>query len=555
VLSVPANGFLYADGGAVKGTLQLVVKEALDAASIIKAGLSTVSGDRPLETGGMFFIDARQGDQILKINQANAISAAIPSDTIKPGMMLFAGERTVKGDIDWRNPTQIRNSLVTVDMHKLNFYPPGYLDSLKEWGSNISDKKFTDSLYFSFAELFQTPETDSRNLTVGGQVQADTLRTDSSYERKPYYQGDAIYFDHCAINPASVKAFWHDKFQHTFIATRQFEERMKYIHLSGDQEILDLYINNLDKDLSYVDSLVVNSVKREALYPLVPKFQEFAGRRDGNVTGGGKSAAKLAEYFRNKTALFTEQISKAQREFWTQQASLDETFFQRQSEYIQDSIKRMNKNFQQEYELNLKEARRQLDMKFYTVSITTTGWKNVDRYVEESVRTQTTLDYTDPQTGKKAVIRYEPVSFGIEDAASFDRLSVYLIPDQLSSYIKLNASNAGYSGKLNELMKYNLAVVGYKNDNPFFYSMKNVSSQHYAGIKLSLISERNLIQQLNMLASGAQAKDIGKEQDFLRFEIKDKRRQDDKRDRILVSKRIFRLIFAACLPEIDSATK
>jgi hypothetical protein len=551
VLSVPGNGFLSASGEVVKGSIQLIVKEAMDAASIMKAGLSTMSGDRTLETGGMFFIDARQGKQILKINPDNAIYAAVPADTIKPGMMLFKGERTAKGNIDWKNPTPIIHSLVTVDIQSLNFYPPGYLDSLKAWGYNVTDKKFTDSLYYSFAGMFQqravvamADTSFSDDVTGEVQTKGDSVIRDTSY--RPLY--DFNYAD-CAINPASVKAFWNEKFQNTFIATREFEERMKYIHELGQKEVIDEYMNNLDKDLSYVDSLIVADHSRGSTIRLIRKFEEFASRRDGKVMGGTSNAVKLAAYFKKKTKAYTDAISKAQRAFWDKQASLDRDFYQKQASFKEDSIKRMNEKFRQEFDLNLKEAYRQLDIKKYTVPVTTTGWYNVDRYVFQSVENQTTLDYTDPVTGKKAVIRYEPVAFSIDDTVSFDRLYVYLFSDKLSTYVRLDETNGVFSGKLNELMNYNMAVVAYKNDKPYFCFMKNVQSKTYTGIRLSSTTETELKKQLNTIASKSQLQELRKEQEFFRFEVKDLERQRENKNRIWLLERVRIVVFPKCYPD------
>ena len=51
----------------------------------------------------------------------------------------------------------------------------------------------------------------------------------------------------CGVNPASVKTIWNRKFNNTNLATKEFEERMPYIHQTCNNSILELYINNLDK--------------------------------------------------------------------------------------------------------------------------------------------------------------------------------------------------------------------------------------------------------------------------------------------------------------------
>lgn len=561
VLSVPANGFLGTEGNAVNGYVQLVVKEALDAASIMKAGLSTMSGNQQLETGGMFFIDARQGEKVLKIDPANALYVAIPSDTLKPGMKLFKGKRNGKGGIDWTDPAPLNNALTTVDIQSLNFYPPLYLDSLKRWGYDITNKKFTDSLYYSFAgEVGPRPVT--ADTTVKNNYKSDTLPghdTDTSLRgHSSGDQGDR-YYHPCGVNPANVKAIWNDHFQNTFIATKQFEERMKYIHDIGWNELLDAYVDNIDKDLFYTDSLIAYGTVPVEFTFMQNQFKKFASRHDGNVIGKNKSASKLAEYFRKKSKAYTEAITKTQQAYWNQQAKLDKDFYKKQSGHQQDSLNRLASNFQEEFEVNLKDAWRQLGISeknvqavptgnVYVAPVTTAGWYNVDRYVYKSVENQTTLDFTDKQTGKRAIIRYNPVSFSIDDAASFDRVSVYLLPDKLSSFIRLSDSSGIYSGKLDELMKYNMAVVAYKGDQAYFYSMNNIQSSNYTGIKLTAVSNKELTEKLSAISSKSQVRSLKKENDFLRLEIKDLRRQKQNNELIRLRERLYDIIFP-CGPE------
>ncbi|PZR23118.1 MAG: hypothetical protein DI535_24780 [Citrobacter freundii] len=564
VVSIPANGFLDAGGNAANGSVQLVLKEALDAASIMKAGLSTMAGDRQLETGGMFFIDARQGEKVLKINPVNTLHVAIPSDTLKPRMQLFKGKRN-KGGIDWTDPAPLNTALTTVDIQSLNFYPPLYLDSLKRWGYDITNKKFTDSLYYSFAG-------EIVNRAVPTPVAADTAlkdeyRIDTSYSQSKDsntiglssgHQRD-LYYHACGLNPANVKAIWNDHFQNTFIATKQFEERMKYLHKIGVDDFLKVYIDNIDKDLFYADSLIAYTAAEFIFTDIQSQFKKFASRHDGNVNGGNKNAAKLAEYFRKKSKAYTQAITKTQQSYWNKQAKLDEEFYKKQSGHQQDSMNRLISNFSEEFELNLKDAWRQLGMNekivqivptenTYIAPVTTTGWYNIDRYVYESVKNQTTLDYTDQQTGKRAIIRYDPVSFRIVAAASFDRVSVYLLPDKLSSFIRLSDSSGVYSGKLDELMKYNMAVIAYKGDQAYLCSINNIQSRNYDELTLTAVSNQELKDKLGAISSESQVRSLKKESDFFRFEIKDLKRQKLNNERIRLRERLYRVIFP-CWPD------
>jgi len=118
------------------------------------------------------------------------------------------------------------------------------------------------------------------------------------------------------------------------------------------------------------------------------------------------STQLLKNYYENKTRAYTEAITKTQNEFWNKQAEADNEASNRKSYHEIDSATRMNQNFAEEFELNLKEAYRQLGYDtaikrvpattVYRTQVTTTGWCYVDRYVYESTMTRNTLDYTDP---------------------------------------------------------------------------------------------------------------------------------------------------------------
>ncbi|MEJ0083219.1 MAG: hypothetical protein WDM78_20230 [Puia sp.] len=62
------------------------------------------------------------------------------------------------------------------------------------------------------------------------------------------------------------------------ISTREFEERISWIHRSGNNDIPDLYINNLDKDLSYIDSLAAGKMAGEKMDAIKAQFLLFASR-------------------------------------------------------------------------------------------------------------------------------------------------------------------------------------------------------------------------------------------------------------------------------------
>lgn len=158
ILQIAANAFLNGLGEAPDELVNLEVKEAMTPSEIIQAGLSTTSNGLLLETGGMFYINARSGEKNLDMDQSKPIMANVPNQTNKD-MSLFVGERKKDGQINWINPKPMKKQLATVDVTKLNFYPPNFLDSLEGMGFDVKNKVLTDSVYYSFASQKVCGET------------------------------------------------------------------------------------------------------------------------------------------------------------------------------------------------------------------------------------------------------------------------------------------------------------------------------------------------------------------------------------------------------------
>jgi len=584
VFAIPAHTFLDAGGKPATGTVQLEIKEALKAADIMKGGLNTKSGDKLLETGGMFYINARQGDASLKIDPKNAIYAEVPSDEAKPGMQLFEGKRLADGSIDWVNPKPIRKDLIPVDILSLDFYPPHYLDSLKSWGYDISNKKFTDSLYYSFATLFISAERaaieKARQDSIAAVeaalaaeyaakiAQYDSAPVEEHWGKEPAwdYSGDDLYHPWEGINPAEIKAVWDEKFKNTLLATREFEERLPYIHRTCNSHVLDLYINNLDKNLCTIDSMAAflfsdaEGGSQMSASSQNPEFLQFAARGDGKVKNGEKNVELLKAYYQQKSKMYTEAIAKTVNEFWGKQGELNRDAAEKRSEQQAKDQQRNAENFKQELELNLDEAYRQLGKKRptplpgspYGLHIATTGWYNVDAYVIQSTQTRTTLDYTDPETGKKAVINYEPLSVTIENYKEYDRVLVYLLPDELSSFQRMPNMNGVFEEKLNELMRYKLVCLAYKGDRSFYFS-KDEMGKGKLSVSLIEASDKDIEANIGKLSKRSQSKAMHDELRYIDFEKAEAKRQQQLVKIKELTNRIRPVIFPCMAAKTDSA--
>ncbi len=149
LLSVPKTAFLL-DGKPFREKAIIKWEEALDAPTIMKNGLSTMTHGKQLETQGMMGINAftKEGEK-LSIDPKVGIYVQVPVDEYKEGMKLYRGVTDKNGIINWTDPRSLEKALVPVDMKQLNFYPEGYEAKLNELKLPLS-KGYRDSLYLSF---------------------------------------------------------------------------------------------------------------------------------------------------------------------------------------------------------------------------------------------------------------------------------------------------------------------------------------------------------------------------------------------------------------------
>jgi mono/diheme cytochrome c family protein len=667
LFAIEANTFLDPSGKAAANPVELEIKEALLPFDIMKAGLSTVSDGKLLETGGMFYLGAKSGNDSLHIDPKKPIQASVPYSGTRNDMMLFDGKREADGRINWVNPVKTVKQLTTTEITKLNFYPPGYLDSLKKWGYNIKDKKFTDSLYYSFIcsggadstkvvnkSKLTKEELDSvvTEVSILPKLSGATATSKVSYSYASAKDGRSIFKASCAvchsmcsyhltgpgmaglarrvpsrnwvidyiknnekmikakdpyalkilkenggaamtvfegtltseqlqmltdyilrgdcdeapndgcpeINPSRIKAIWDRKFNNSILATHEFEERLQAIFQTCDQRLLSLYINNLDKNLYEIDSMAAYNCKTEK-YKL---FLDFYNRRDGAVKIENKKMRQLQQYASEKKRLYEKAALQTMQKLWKNEQDKNDQAWIKWDAHFRAEWVRNNENFTKELDINLESAFRQVGKTYIpptrvtTVStnktpvippstyvsapIINTGWKNVDAFTREATFNRTSLNYTDNVTGKKAVIQYKPVNITVEKNNEYDRILGYLIPDQLSSFQLMKTSPTGCTENLNELLHYNLVVIGIKGDKMYYSETTAIAPQNYT-IALKESSEKQLREKLNTSYSLLKQDDVLKDIQYQFFDIKETERQKKTQEREQFKVKLYPIVF------------
>lgn len=583
VLDIPKGAFVDDLGNAISTPVRVTILEAINGVDIMKAGLSTMSGDTLLETGGMFYLDAQVNGERVGIDPNKPLTVMVPSDKTDPKMMLYEGVMTEEGVVDWRNPQPLPRTLVPVDINTLDFYPPGYLDKLAELGKDAGNKGYADSLYWSFSPDIQSSiddgepaDSDSVLLTAESKLEAQYgaylfashcsschkpeqdltgpalkgarqrwegqgdiyawiknssvyLKTGNRYANElfrkwnksvmtPHDLSDAEidqilrYVDmptsamsgRMGIDPAKVQAIWNERFNGTNLATREFEERMLEIHRTCDNKVLDLYANNLDRNLSQLDSMAVRMGHGA--------FASFALRNDGRVQLPKHAAERLRKVYTEWSRRYAEAARRTQEEFYRKEAQADQQSYERQSGQNNKDLNQDGERFRREFDANLKDALRQLGIEkngptreppitAYVANVTNPGWWNVDRAVFQATADRRDMQFTDKQTGKTATLTYTPITIEVADKETFSELRVYLIPKELSSYQRVMETAGVFTERLNALFGYDVICMGRKDGQQYAASQWNVGGERTITLTMEPTDDEALKRMIRVSTS------------------------------------------------------
>jgi len=131
-LTILKNTFVNSQGQPAK-TVSVNLVEVSAIADIIKANLQTTSGDKILQTGGMFFIDAKENNKSLAVAEGKSIYVEVKSNNKDPQMKIFGGKFDDNGKIDWTTTDNLENNLIPIPLNLLNFK--------SGWECFLSDKQ------------------------------------------------------------------------------------------------------------------------------------------------------------------------------------------------------------------------------------------------------------------------------------------------------------------------------------------------------------------------------------------------------------------------------
>lgn len=522
-IDIPRGAFLDAQGRAITDAVRVTVLEALDAARILKAGLSTLSGDTLLETGGMFYLDARHQGERAAIDPAKPITVMVPCTQPDPRMMLYHGVRTEGGQIDWRDPQPLKRSQVPVDITTLDFYPPGYVTKLADLGQDAGDKALRDSLYFAFS-------------TADAREPRWSTESDSTL---------SLTFSPIGIDPAKVKAFWNPRFNGTNLATREFEERMRAIHGTCANAVLDLYVQGLDKDLSELDARAARLGH--------PAFAAFAKRMDGRVDLPAHAAKRLSALYERWSRAEAEAIRRTQERYWAAQRALDAEADRKDAQQAAIRARRDMQLLQEEFDSNLADACRQLGIAklgpatepppyAYVAPVIRPGWFNIDRPVYQLTASRASGTITDPVSRRQATIAYAPFSVLVDERAQYTELTAHLVPRELNSFVRMADNGIRFTERVNKRLTYDLVCIGVRQGRRWAAAQAIAKDSMEAHAALEPVSEEELEALLRALKPSARSGLID-EARFALFSAGDRQRRSANAERERLRRELLPVVF------------
>lgn len=108
IIRISRNTFVDIDGKAITGKVEVKLIEALTPIDRVLGNLTTTFENKPLETGGMIFLDALSGSKQLSIANGKNILIKMPTDSALTSMSVFEGQKDSSG-IKWKDPVAIQS--------------------------------------------------------------------------------------------------------------------------------------------------------------------------------------------------------------------------------------------------------------------------------------------------------------------------------------------------------------------------------------------------------------------------------------------------------------
>ncbi|HEX5003244.1 MAG TPA: hypothetical protein VFW78_12180 [Bacteroidia bacterium] len=539
VLVCPKGCFKNAKGEIVEDNVKIELSEALSLEDMLLSNLTTNSDGKQLETDGMIYFNATANGEQLTINKDNPIHIEIPTTEKKAGMMAYKGIRDEKGNMNWVEPKALDNYLVTVDINSLDFLPQGFQTQVDK---GMPYKKYktatqglTDSLYYQLSVTdgssliqgfvptnYNEPYYNKSKQVVKGKYTSTSYLVNAKDEA---VNDSSASKSICGIDPAIIKVIKSEKYQNTFIATREFEARLKIIFKTCNNAVLETYINNLDKNLYEVDSIAAITVGESKYYN---DFVNFSQQRLTKVKQADKYADLLKGYYEKQLVKVKSELEKRQEKVMKELNDKN-----KEAQEVADDYKK------------LLWKREKYRMEIYGFNWTETGWVNIDKG-------------TLPKSWGTKVTE----GIFVDNGKEFDRVYSYFVFTSIKSLYRLNTTDnvefyAGNDQAKQMLMpkdgKAILISIGYKGETP---SLAIKEFELSEPIKYNLTLTHSTLDKvkeaIRPYEKYAKENKISKDLEFMAKFYKEEQRQKELKKESEFILQLWNIAFPCCATQADT---
>lgn len=463
IIVIPKGALLNAKNEVVQGKITMELFQANGLNELVFSNLTGNSSSGQLSGGGAFYINFTKDNEQLHIDQNNPITISTPKTAEE--MLMYSGNRDSVGNMDWVDPIAPEKYLDPVPLSTLNFTPEifdnGLLDILPFEGKNKFVRSFSDSLYYSVWLVHKklssfTPDQGEKFLLEPNGKKFDLKDIQKSHQSGLTDTSSDDEYSDCGIDPIKVKTIKENAFENTFIATKEFETRMQAIHRTFDQRVLDLYVNNTDKQLWVVDSmasqLLANEVDKEV-------FLKFSREKLTNVRDVEKnpSAKALARFYQKRSEGLTREMDTVENALLKKYKLLQKDYDKELAKYVEVLRKR--------------EAHRML---YFNYTLTSSGWKYFA---------------IPPEFGR--TFREKKLIGRLTDSQKFDMVNVYVWMPENTSLMRLTETEKNVF--ISKSMRAVETTPVLDNTKLQFFAVAVIGEQYFFDeVKLSSEEEREV---------------------------------------------------------------
>lgn len=522
ILIIPSKGLIDKRGKVVTDSVTIEYSEATNIADFILSNLFITDSQSYYDSYASVFINATKDGEQLEIDPDNPIYFELPANT---GINLYNGQRNINGNMSWDTVISPINNLISIPVRLLDFLPPGFELAVNKGlpfkNYNISTTELLDSLFYSFSYKSEVEEEyygmlcminilGSKSMRVAQDQPEETIDVDST---------SSI----CGINPASIKAIKHKKYENTLISTREFESRLKSIYATCDNNVLELYIKNLNRNLWEIDQMVADYLGSS--HDQYSSFIKFSSFRQTTITLSDKRAKILSNYYLKSKQEIENKITKLKKELLVEKRIERQTVEQKKKEYR-----------------DLLQARQKYRMNKFGFELTKFGWYNAAS--KTSIKQTKSFD----------------LNISVNNGSDYERVYSYVINPKINSIFSLLSTNKIQFDEafsydpillLWENQEFDIIGVGYNGKNMGFKITSTVQKQEVnVEIELDAYEIEEFKRALKKYTRGyAKENQIIVDLEYQAFFYKEKRRREKEEKEFLLMYSLRQLVFPCCTYE------